>query len=68
MLPGIFVLDLVTLVWRELRIPKALVPGSSPSQSMPSNHSVTRINKGSTGDYPLSVHCERMLPEMHENA
>ena len=47
---------------------KALVVGSSPTQPMPSNHSVTRINKGSTGDYPLSVHCERMLPEMHENA
>jgi len=68
MLPGIFVLDLVTLVWRELRIPKALVPGLSPSQPRPSNHSVIRINKGSTGDYPLSVRCERMLPEMHKNA
>jgi hypothetical protein len=68
MLPGIFVLGLVTLVWRELRIPKALVPGSSPSQPNLNNYSEKPINKGSTGDYPLSVHCERMLPEMHENA
>ena len=42
--------------------------GSNRPQPNLSNYSEKPINKGSTGDYPLSVRCERMLLEMHKNA
>ena len=69
MLPGIFVLGLVTLVWRELRIPKALVPGSSPSQPNPSITLRSRSTKAPLAIIPfqsIANGCCRKCTKTHD--